>query len=146
MTTRTLNQQARGSTLPTFHVGRPLALLRGLAVTLICLALAVGFVAQVWRGTAGGEQGRGSEVAARSALGLAAFDQRRGWAELGHASLWYFLHRDLGLSKGAASHRKVAAGLVQRFPGVEAPLRDGRLCLSSVVELSHVLTAENAAE
>jgi len=79
-------------------------------------------------------------------VALADFDRRRGWAALGHASLWYFLHRDLGLSKGAASHRKVAAGLLQRFPGVEAPLRDGRLCLSSVVELSHVLTPENEAE
>ena len=79
-------------------------------------------------------------------VALADFDRRRGWAALGHASLWYFLHRDLGLSKGAASHRKVAACLLQRFPSVEAALRDGRLCLTSVIELSHVLTPENEAE
>jgi hypothetical protein len=34
-------------------------------------------------------------------LELAAFDQRRAWAELGYASVFVFLHRDLGLSKGA---------------------------------------------
>jgi 5-methylcytosine-specific restriction endonuclease McrA len=79
-------------------------------------------------------------------LALADFDRSRGWAELGHASLWYFLHRQLGLSAGAAQHRKVAAGLVRRFPEVEAALRDGRLCLSSVIELGKVLTPENAAE
>ena len=79
-------------------------------------------------------------------LELADFDRGRHWVELGHSSLWYYLHRELGLSKGAAFHRKVAAELLQRFPAAEAPLRDGRLCLSSVVELARVLTPENAPE
>jgi hypothetical protein len=79
-------------------------------------------------------------------VALADFDQRRLWAELGHASLFYFLHRELGLSKGAAYYRKVAAELVQRFPEVVEPLRDGRLCFTSVVELSKVLTRENRDE
>jgi HNH endonuclease len=79
-------------------------------------------------------------------VALADFDRRRGWAELGHSSLWIFLHRDLGLSAGAAYHRKAAAELLQRFPAVEAGLRDGRLCLSSVVELAKVITPENQAE
>jgi 5-methylcytosine-specific restriction endonuclease McrA len=78
-------------------------------------------------------------------LALAEFDRRRRWAELGHANLWAFLHHDLGLSAGAAHWRKVAAGLVRAFPAVVAPLRDGRLCLSSVVELAKVLTPENEA-
>ena len=78
-------------------------------------------------------------------LALADFDRRRAWAELGHASLWAFLHRDLRLSAGAAYHRKAAAELLQRCPEVEAPLRDGRLCLSSVAELAKVLTPENQA-
>jgi 5-methylcytosine-specific restriction endonuclease McrA len=59
---------------------------------------------------------------------------------------FYFLHRDLGLSKGAAYYRKVAAELVQRFPEIVEPLRDGRLCLTSVVELAKVITSENRAE
>jgi hypothetical protein len=79
-------------------------------------------------------------------LALADFDQRRLWAELGHASLFYFLHRELGLSKGAAYYRKTAAELVQRFPEVVEPLRDGRLCFTSVVELAKVLTPENRDE
>jgi hypothetical protein len=79
-------------------------------------------------------------------VALADFDQRRLWAELGHASLFSFLHRELGLSKGAAYYRKVAAELVQRFPEIVEPLRDGRLCFTSIVELSKVLTPENREE
>ena len=79
-------------------------------------------------------------------LALADFDRQRRWLELGHASLFYFLHRELGLSKGAAFYRKTAAELIQKYPAVIEPLRDGRLCLTSVVELSKVLTRENLAE
>ncbi|HZZ86009.1 MAG TPA: hypothetical protein VFE30_15860 [Anaeromyxobacteraceae bacterium] len=79
-------------------------------------------------------------------LALADFDRRRLWAELGHSSLFYFLHRELGLSKGAAHYRKVAAELVQRFSEVIEPLRDGRLCITSVVALAKVMTPENRAE
>ncbi len=79
-------------------------------------------------------------------LALADFDRDRGWAALGHASLFDFLHRRLGLSAGAAQYRKTAAALIQRFPEVEAPLRDGRLCLMSVCELARVLTEENRGE
>jgi len=56
---------------------------------------------------------------------LADFDRRRSWEELGYSSLFYFLHRELGLSKGAAHYRKTAAELVQRFPEIVEPLRDG---------------------
>ena len=56
---------------------------------------------------------------------LAEFDRRRGWEELGYASLFYFLHRELGLSTGAAHYRKVAAELMQKFPEIVQPLRDG---------------------
>ena len=77
---------------------------------------------------------------------LADFDRQRGWEELGFSSLFWFLHRRLGLSKGAAYGRKTAADLIERHPAVLAPLKDGRLCLSSVVELAKVLTEENALE
>src|SRR5512138_1839681 len=79
-------------------------------------------------------------------LALAEFHDRRLWEPLGYTSLFYFLHRALKLSAGAAYHRKAAAELLLRFPHVIEPLRDGRLCLSSVVELSKVMTAENAAD
>jgi hypothetical protein len=79
-------------------------------------------------------------------VALADFDRKRLWEAMGHASLFSFLRRELRLSAGAAQYRKTAAELVQRYPEVEAALRDGRLCLSSVIELAKVITAENAAE
>jgi 5-methylcytosine-specific restriction endonuclease McrA len=68
-------------------------------------------------------------------IALAEFDSDRRWLELGYSSLFYFLHRELRLSKGAAFYRKTAAELIQRYPEVVKPLRDGRLCLTSIVEL-----------
>jgi hypothetical protein len=79
-------------------------------------------------------------------VALADFDSRRAWAELGYSSLFWFLHRELGLSKGAAFYRKVAAELLQRHPEMVEPLRDGRLCITSITELGKVITGENAAE
>jgi 5-methylcytosine-specific restriction endonuclease McrA len=79
-------------------------------------------------------------------VALADFDRRRLWEEMGHSSLFYFLHRELGLPKGPAFYRKTAAELIQRYPEIVEPLRDGRLCLTSVVELSKVITPENRAE
>jgi hypothetical protein len=76
-------------------------------------------------------------------VAVADFDRERLWIELGYTSLFCFLHRELGLSKGAAHYRKTAAELVQRFPDVIEPLRDGRLCITTVVELAKVLTPEN---
>src|SRR5258705_7053974 len=74
---------------------------------------------------------------------LAEFDKRRGWVELGYRSLFDFLHRDLSLSRGAAHYRMTAAKLVQRFPEIVEPFRDGRLCISGIVPLAKVLTPEN---
>ena len=68
------------------------------------------------------------------------------WAELGHTSLFYFLHRELGLPKGPAFYRKTAAELIQRYPEIIEPLRDGRLCLTSVVEISKVITRDNRTQ
>ena len=79
-------------------------------------------------------------------IALADFDRERRWLELGHTSLFYFLHRELGLSKGAAFYRKTAAELVQRYPEVVEPLRQGKLCITSVVELAKVITPENRGE
>ncbi|MFL5299249.1 MAG: HNH endonuclease [Anaeromyxobacteraceae bacterium] len=79
-------------------------------------------------------------------VALADFDRERRWLELGHTSLFYFLHRELGLSKSAAFYRKTAAELLQRYPEVVEPLRSGQLCLSTVVELAKVLTPENRGE
>jgi hypothetical protein len=79
-------------------------------------------------------------------VALSAFDAGRRWEELGYASLFDFLRRELKLSAGAAQNRKAAAGLIARFPEVEAALRRGELCLSSASQVAKVLTPENAAE
>ncbi len=79
-------------------------------------------------------------------VALAQFHERRLWVDLGHTSLFDFLHRTLRLSKGAAFYRKAAVELMSRFPEVVAPLRDGRLCLMTVAEVARVLTPENRGE
>jgi hypothetical protein len=79
-------------------------------------------------------------------LALAEFDRLGVYRQLGHASLFDFLHKELGLSRGMAHYRLIATRLVERFPEVVEPLRDGRLCMSSVVELARVMTEENRAE
>jgi hypothetical protein len=79
-------------------------------------------------------------------IALARFDGEKRWRELGHTSLFYHLRRELGLSAGAAQHRKTAVELIHQFPEVEAALREGRLCLSSVCELARVVTPLNVAE
>jgi HNH endonuclease len=86
------------------------------------------------------------EAMADFLLALAAFDGEKLWRQLGHTSLFYYLRRELGLSAGAAQHRKTAVELIQQFPAVETALRQGRLCLSSVCELAKVVTPDNLAE
>src|SRR5512133_2125531 len=73
-------------------------------------------------------------------VALAVFDRERRWVDLGYDGLFPFLTRELGLSKGAAYYRKTAAELVQRYPEVIEPLRQGKLCITSVVELAKVIT------
>jgi 5-methylcytosine-specific restriction endonuclease McrA len=79
-------------------------------------------------------------------VALAEFDQRELWKDLGYPSLYPFLTRELGLSDGLAYFRMKACRLVRDFPEVVEPLRDGRLCVTNVVELSKVITPENRHE
>ncbi len=79
-------------------------------------------------------------------VALAEFDKRRGWVELGHSGLFPFLHRQLGLSKAASFFRMKAAELIQRYPEIVEPLRDGRLCITTMASLAKVLTPANRAE
>ena len=78
-------------------------------------------------------------------LALAEFDRLGVWRQLGHASLFDFLHREVGLSRGSAYYRQVASRLVGKFPEIAEPLRDGRLCVSNVPQLAKVMTEENRA-
>src|SRR5262249_37825453 len=79
-------------------------------------------------------------------LRLADFQRLKCWAELGYASLWLFLRKELGLSEAMASYRGAAAELVGRFPQIVEPLRDGRLCITNLIKLRGILTEENCEE
>ena len=79
-------------------------------------------------------------------VALADFDRQRGWAALGYATLFQYLERELKLTSSAAARRMTAAGLVQRFPALVEPLRDGRVCMSVVYELAKAVTPENVGE
>jgi 5-methylcytosine-specific restriction endonuclease McrA len=79
-------------------------------------------------------------------VALSEFDRAGAFRKLGYANVFDYLLRELKLSRGAAHYRKVAARLVARFPEVAEPLRDGRLCLSSLVPLAKVMTEANRAE
>jgi hypothetical protein len=78
-------------------------------------------------------------------LAVAEFDGQEGYRQLGFSSLFDFLHREVGLSRGSAYYRQVGARMVCRFPEVEGPIRDGRLCVTTVSELAKVMTEENRA-
>jgi hypothetical protein len=79
-------------------------------------------------------------------LALAEFDRLAVYRQLGFPSLFDFLHREVGLSRGSAYYRQVAARLVGKFPEVAEPLRDGRLCISNIPQLAKVMTEENRCE
>ena len=79
-------------------------------------------------------------------LHLDEFDRRRAWAELGHGSLWTFCLTVLHLREGSAGRRIAAMKVLRRFPRLAEPLRDGRLCLSTLALLGPVLTEENAED
>lgn len=88
--------------------------------------------------------GREREALAEFIAELLAFDNVRGWEELGYPSLFEFLVRELRLSRGNAFYRAKAVALARQFPEVLASLRDGKLCLSSLPEVARVLTRVNA--
>jgi 5-methylcytosine-specific restriction endonuclease McrA len=76
---------------------------------------------------------------------LAEFDRRKLFRRLGHADLFAYLHNGLKLSRAAAHHRRAAAWLVQRFPVVLEPIREGKLCFTTAAVLASVATEENLA-
>ena len=79
-------------------------------------------------------------------IALVEFDRRRLYLELGYNSLWKFCLEGLLLGEGATNLRTRVVGLLQRFPALIDPLRDGRLTLSSLCEIGKVLTEQNVTE
>jgi len=70
---------------------------------------------------------------------LAELDRRKIVLALGYPSLFAFCTDYLGLTKSSAFRRTTAARLVARFPLAADFLADGRLCLTTLVELRDVL-------
>jgi len=77
---------------------------------------------------------------------LAEVDRRRLHLELAFPSLFAFATGFLGYSKAAAFRRTTAARLLVRFPVVGDHLADGRLSLTTLVELRDVLVEERLHE
>jgi len=77
---------------------------------------------------------------------LAELDRRQLYLELGFSSTFAFLTDHLGYTKSAAFRRTTAARLVARFPVVVAYLGDGRLGLTTLVELRDVLEEDRLGE
>ena len=79
-------------------------------------------------------------------LSVGEFEERGLHRALGYATIFDYLHRALSMSKGMSHYRMVGARLMRKFPEVEEPVRDGRLCLTTVVELARVMTEKNGRE
>src|SRR5215208_2470068 len=76
---------------------------------------------------------------------LAEVDARKFYLDMAFPSLFAFLTGHLGCSKAAAFRRSTAARLLVRFPEAEAYLADGRLGLTTFVELRDVRRFLSAA-
>ncbi len=77
---------------------------------------------------------------------LAELDRRKTVVVQGYPSLFSFCTDFLGLSKASAFRRTTAARLLARFPLVAEYLADGRLNLTTLVELRDVLDEAHLVE
>jgi 5-methylcytosine-specific restriction endonuclease McrA len=77
---------------------------------------------------------------------LIELDRRKAALSMGYSSLFSFCTDVLGLTKAAAFRRTSAARLMARFPIVADYLSDGRLNLTTLVELRDVLDEEHLLE
>jgi hypothetical protein len=77
---------------------------------------------------------------------LAELDRRRTVLALGFSSLFSFCTDRLGLTKASAFRRTTAARLLARFPFIAEYLADGRLNLTTLVELRDVLDEAHATD
>jgi 5-methylcytosine-specific restriction endonuclease McrA len=77
---------------------------------------------------------------------LIELDRRKAVLAMGYPSLFSFCTECLRLTKASAFRRTTAARLVARFPLVADYLLDGRLNLTTLVELRDVLDEEHLVE
>jgi len=86
------------------------------------------------------------EVQVEFLLHLAEYDLRRAYLEAGFGSIWDYVTGFLHYREGAAQRRIKAARVLRRLPLLADALRDGRLCMTTVMLLDPLLTEENAAD
>ena len=77
---------------------------------------------------------------------LAEIERRNLHLELGYGSTFDFCRRFLGHIKSKAFRRSTAARLLARFPVLADHLRDGRLCVTTLVQLRDVLVEHRLDE
>jgi hypothetical protein len=77
---------------------------------------------------------------------LAELDRRKAVISMGYSSLFSFCTDVLRLTKASAFRRTTAARLIARFPLAADCLEDGRLNLTTLVELRDVLDEEHLIE
>src|ERR1043165_4525972 len=89
--------------------------------------------------------GRERAALADFIIALAELERRRLYVELGYTSAWDFCRRALGLSETATHYRLSAARQVQKQPDLIEQIRAGQLCISTLAQLSRVITDQNPA-
>ncbi len=79
-------------------------------------------------------------------LYLGELERRKVHLEIGYSSVFVFLTDHLGYPRASAYRRYTASRLLARFPAIGPHLADGRLNLTTLVELRDVLTEETLAQ
>ena len=73
---------------------------------------------------------------------LAEVDQRRVYAERGYPTLWEYVRKALGYSESQTSERISAMRLTRRVPEIKENLKQGKLTLTSTLQLSYFAKRE----
>jgi len=90
--------------------------------------------------------GREQKTTAEVVLYLNQIDQRKLYREAGYSSLFTYCREKLGYSEGAACRRITAARVLNSSPELYEMLREGKMSLCAIVQISKVVTPENKEE
>jgi len=90
--------------------------------------------------------GREQKTTAEVVLYLNQIDQRKLYREAGYSSLFTYCREKLGYSEGAACRRITAARALNSSPELYDLLREGKMSLCAIGQISKVIGAENKEE
>ena len=74
---------------------------------------------------------------------VAEIDRRQTFVEFGYGSIWEYLRRVHRQSDTMIHYRVRCAQAVNRFPQVVAPLREGRICMTTLAKLMEIMNDSN---